>query len=1038
MSFITVPEGDQCQPNPCGANSGCRMVSGLPTCFCLPEYEGEPPHTPCALPKNPCDPSPCGPNTQCSLLSNGFAKCTCLAGFIESPNTIRGCVEPKNPCDPNPCGLNAVCDSNRNSVCYCPEHTVGNPYRSCLQPVVTPELCKPGPCGRNADCYVANSREECYCRSGYIGDPYSGCREIPRSVCEPNPCGPGANCIVSPDGNSACQCPEGMTGDPTSLTGCHSHECLKDDDCPVSRACIGYKCRDPCPGACGVGAFCRCEVHHPVCFCNHGLTGNPLTQCYPLVDPVEPTNPCQPSPCGLNTHCQVVNNRPVCSCINGFLGDPHNGCRPECTLNGDCPTTKTCINRKCVNPCDGTICGVNAECTVENHTPTCKCAYNLIGDPFYRCMEAPAMEGPKQPCHASPCDPNSMCYAYGNEVAICDPCRGPNAFAYAHCRPECLTNSDCAFDKACLNQKCQDPCPGSCGHNAHCSVVNHNPMCHCPQGLIGNPFDYCSPPSIVAQDKIDTCDTIRCGANAECRQRNGVLACVCKKDFYGDPLIGCRPECVINPDCAYNKACVNTKCTDPCVNACGRNALCQVVNHYPVCYCPPGQSGDPNIQCATLRDPLPETPINPCDPSPCGPNSRCLLSPEGFAICSCLPEFKGAPPACQPECRISAECSLNRACVNLKCIDPCPGTCGLGAVCEVINHNPICSCPSGQEGDPFVACRYPEEKYEPKIPETPCVPSPCGPNSICQVNQGRPVCSCASNYIGSPPYCRPECLVSEECPQDLACIKEKCRNPCTDICGENAECHVVAHSAYCSCRPGYQGDAFIGCKKAPVVFPVEKYHPCMPSPCAENAQCSEVIGAAKCTCIPPYHGDPYSSGCRPECVSNSDCANYLACTNQHCRDPCVGVCGSNSECSVVNHIPACVCHRGFRGDPFSGCYKEPVAPPNTALNPCQPSPCGANSVCRAIDGRATCSCKPNYFGAPPNCRPECVVSSECSSQQACVNQKCKDPCPGTCGVHAQCQVINHNPICSCPTGYIGDPFEQCTQKRKYMIILLND
>lgn len=907
---------------------------------------------------------------------------------------------------------------------------MGNPYRNCYQPVVTPVLCQPGPCGRNADCYVANSREECYCRSGFIGDAYTGCREIPRSVCEPNPCGPGAQCIVSPDGNSACLCPEGMTGDPTSITGCHSHECIVDDDCPINKACVGYKCRDPCPGACGVGAYCRIEAHHPVCFCNHGLSGNPISQCYPLSDPVAQTNPCQPSPCGLNTHCQVNNNRPICSCANGFLGAPLTGCHPECTINSDCSSNKACVNRKCANPCDGTICGVNAECRVENHTPTCTCSQNFIGDPFYQCMESPKMEGPKQPCHGNPCDPNSMCFAYGSEVAICDPCRGPNAFAYAHCRPECLTNSDCAFDRACLNQKCQDPCPGSCGHNAHCTVVHHNPMCHCPQGFVGNPFDYCSPPSVVVQDKIETCDTIRCGANAECRQQNGVLACVCRKEFYGDPLIGCRPECVINPDCPYNKACVNTKCADPCLGACGRNALCQVVNHYPVCYCPPGQTGDPNIQCKPERQYLPDSPRNPCDPSPCGPNSRCLLSPDGFAICSCLPEYKGAPPACQPECRISSECALNRACVNLKCIDPCPGTCGLEAVCEVINHNPICSCPNGQEGDPFVACRYREEAYEPKLPETPCEPTPCGPNSICQVNQGHPVCSCLTNYIGSPPYCRPECLVSEECPQQLACIKEKCRDPCVGICGENAECHVVAHSAYCSCLQGYQGDAFIGCKKAPVVFEMEEYHPCTPSPCAENAQCSEFNGAAKCACIPPYQGDPYSSGCRPECTSNSDCPNHFACSNQHCRDPCVGVCGSNSECTVVNHIPACVCHRGFRGDPFSGCYREPVEPPTTPHNPCQPSPCGANSVCRVVDGRAACSCKPNYFGAPPNCRPECVVSSECSLQQACVNQKCKDPCPGTCGIHAKCHVVNHNPICSCPTNYIGDPFEQCSPKRK--------
>lgn len=1027
-----IPEGNECQPNPCGPNSGCRIVQDTPSCFCLPEYEGQPPHTPCALPQNPCEPSPCGPNTQCSLLSNGYAKCTCLTGYIESPNTIRGCVEPKNPCDPNPCGLGAVCDSTRNPVCYCPEQTVGNPYRSCAQPVIVPEFCKPGPCGPNADCYVANNREECFCRSGYVGDPYSNCREIPRSVCEPNPCGFGAQCIVSPDGNSACRCPDGMSGDPTGVSGCHSHECIVDDDCPYNRACLGYKCRDPCPGSCGVGAYCRVEKHHPVCFCNDGLTGNPLTRCSVLSDPIPSKNPCQPSPCGMNTNCQVLNRRAVCSCAYGFLGDPQSGCRPECTINSDCSFNMACINRKCVNPCDETICGVNAKCEVENHTPSCSCLDKYMGDPFYQCTMPPPVTEPREPCHVNPCDPNSVCQPYGNDVAICDPCTGPNAFAYAHCRPECLTNADCAFDKACLGQKCQDPCPGSCGHGAYCTVVNHNPMCSCPKGLYGNPFEHCAPPTYLPQDKIETCDTIRCGENAECRMLNGILACVCRKDFYGDPLLGCRPECVISPDCPSNKACMNNKCVDPCQNSCGINARCQVVNHNPVCYCTPDQIGNPLVQCSMYRDPIvPAMPRNPCDPSPCGPNSRCLLSPEGFAICSCLPEYRGSPPVCQPECRISAECALNRACANLKCVDPCPGTCGLGAYCEVINHNPICSCPSGQEGDPFISCDYPEEKFAPELPRNPCAPSPCGPNSICHVNQGHPVCSCSPNFIGSPPYCRPECVVSDECPQDKACIKEKCQNPCKNICGHNADCHVIAHAAHCSCSPGYQGDAFIGCTKTPMIYPMETYDPCNPTPCGGNAQCSEINGAARCTCIPPYRGDPYTSGCRPECIYNSDCPNHLTCTNQHCRDPCIGVCGSNTECSVINHIPTCVCYQGYRGDPFSGCRVEPDRPAPTPSNPCQPSPCGSNSLCRVVDGRATCSCQPNYFGVPPHCRPECIVSSECGQHQACINQKCKDPCPGTCGLQAQCQVVNHNPICSCPNNYIGDPFERCQPKRKY-------
>lgn len=62
--LLLVPEGDECTPNPCGPNSGCRRVNGQPLCFCLPEFEGNPPERACALPQNPCSPSPCGPNSK--------------------------------------------------------------------------------------------------------------------------------------------------------------------------------------------------------------------------------------------------------------------------------------------------------------------------------------------------------------------------------------------------------------------------------------------------------------------------------------------------------------------------------------------------------------------------------------------------------------------------------------------------------------------------------------------------------------------------------------------------------------------------------------------------------------------------------------------------------------------------------------------------------------------------------------------------------------------------------------------------------------
>lgn len=123
----------------------------------------------------------------------------------------------------------------------------------------------------------------------------------------------------------------------------------------------------------------------------------------------------------------------------------------------------------------------------------------------------------------------------------------------------------------------------------------------------------------------------------------------------------------------------------------------------------------------------------------------------------------------------------------------------------------------------------------------------------------------------------------------------------------------------------------------------------------------------------------------------------------------------------------CSCTEGYTGNAFFTCSLLPV---KEKQNPCYTSPCGPNSQCREVNGQAVCSCVPGFIGSPPTCRPECITSQECPLNQACVNQKCIDPCPGTCGLNAKCQVVNHNPFCSCLPNYVGDPFIRCSPKRK--------
>lgn len=88
-----------------------------------------------------------------------------------------------------------------------------------------------------------------------------------------------------------------------------------------------------------------------------------------------------------------------------------------------------------------------------------------------------------------------------------------------------------------------------------------------------------------------------------------------------------------------------------------------------------------------------------CNP-PCGASSVCRNR-----VCSCISGYFGDPyRGCRPECVQNSDCLADKACINLKCVDPCAGTCGRNAECTVINHIPICNCIDRHDGDPFTSC----------------------------------------------------------------------------------------------------------------------------------------------------------------------------------------------------------------------------------------------------------------------------------------------------------------------------------------------
>ncbi|CAH0713724.1 unnamed protein product, partial [Brenthis ino] len=50
-----------------------------------------------------------------------------------------------------------------------------------------------------------------------------------------------------------------------------------------------------------------------------------------------------------------------------------------------CRSNQSCVNRRCVNPCDAEPCGDNANCDVLRHLPECTCRPLYTGNPYVSC-----------------------------------------------------------------------------------------------------------------------------------------------------------------------------------------------------------------------------------------------------------------------------------------------------------------------------------------------------------------------------------------------------------------------------------------------------------------------------------------------------------------------------------------------------------------------------------------------------------------------------------------------------------------------------
>lgn len=350
--------------------------------------------------------------------------------------------------------------------------------------------------------------------------------------------------------------------------------------------------------------------------------------------------------------------------------------------------------------------------------------------------------------------------------------------------------------------------------------------------------------------------------------------------------------------------------------------------------------------------------------------------------------------------------------------------------------------------------------------------NPCASNAECFARNHAASCRCPSALpVGDPlTYCQkvsvlqgPECQMDGDCPSGHACLRDQCREACTELkpCQENARCavsdSVPFRTLICRCAEGYIPDVGGACKPAQLPPPscssdddCNDRESCVnricrnPCNCGENAECFVRNHRPVCSCREGFDGNPYHSCRTVGCRSDTECESHEACVNGNCVSPCLlnSNCGPNADCYVERNQPLCRCRSGFEGDAYEGCNavecryngdcpQDKECHAHRCINPCySKTNCGTNAVCLVRNHIAVCKCEQGFIGSPyVECKPEiiaeCFVDADCPPKSACLSSKCVNPCTvlKPCATPAQCEVSPTLPvrtmICTCPPGYIS-------------------
>lgn len=892
----------------CGRNGMCQPLMHRARCHCPPGTSGDP-YDYCESfsidPTRPPTFVPDPSNATKNISTGRHQQCTsqvhCLSGSF--------------------CSSDGHCIAGCESDHHCPAN-LACIRRTCSDPCASA-------CATNAQCNLSANRQPiCSCLPGFTGDASRQCTALRLSVCQSDlDCGIAQICEQK-------RCVEACRTDDTCSTGnsCINRRC--------QNPCAVY-------GVCGPSTTCLARDHQPHCECLHGFAGNPQIGCEPLIIPTQPSRnrtddipldqkvPMVPTRPDVSSRTQLATNRtdrPVLSTVIcssdeacGFGRICRDAiCVTGCRFHHQCAPHKQCHGGQCKNPCNENSCAVNAFCVASNHQAHCTCRPGFVGDGRRECR--PFVAAGRSCAHARQCGGHALC-------------------SNGACRSGCTDDDQCNPEQACIHGTCQSPCAVAnvCGRKALCTERNHTAVCECPDGYRGNANRLCTraPPECTVDDECrigQVCESSQCvsgcrgdhncpvdqaclaggkcgdpcrqsnacGSNSRCIVHRHRVRCECQPGFVGDPFASCvlpatdicendlqcglgqvctRNRCVVgctnDAGCRFEHSCINGQCRNPCeiFGACGVNAICTPQEHDRVCSCPPDWSGDARLMCEPFI-----TPSSCRSDHECPTGHLCYVSHLNLE--SNMTASTWATGRCVLGCHNSNSCPPDRHCRNGLCEDPCSasGICGRHAICSVIEHEPVCSCPAGMRGQ--------QNRGGACVDATISV----GDRNECDQD-----IDCGLERICLRGVCASGCRTHRGCSLDKACVNGECQSPCTlgGMCGVNSICRSVGHQAQCTCAPGYTGDPLKQCSRAHVQCETAsdcgRGHVCVKGqckdineclqerlPCGPGASCTNEPGWYRCQCPPPLVGNPYdlNTGCRqpkPLCLIDKDCQSNQKC-----------------------------------------------------------------------------------------------------------------------------------------------------------------